>query len=92
MLVTHYLHFARFHRAHSRSPIEAGRLPFAQNLVKLSRSLNRLSRKIGSISSFQLLTDATKLTYTLCNSVNAKMLEPEIRCKTVGRFSLLERA
>ena len=49
--------------AHSRSPIEAGRLPLAQNLVKIGRSLNRLLRKNSPFSSFQLPTDATKLAW-----------------------------
>ena len=36
-----YLHFTAVSSRSLPTPIKAGRFPFAQNLVKLSRSLNR---------------------------------------------------
>jgi hypothetical protein len=49
-LVIRYLHFARVLSRSFPAPINAGRFPFAQNLVKFSHSLNRLPRKDFPIS------------------------------------------
>ena len=49
-LVTRYLRFARVLSRSFPAPTKAGRFPLAQNLVKLSHSLNRLPRKDFPIS------------------------------------------
>ena len=51
-LDVHYLHFTAVSSRSLPPPIKAGRFPLAQNLVKLSRSLNRLLRKKSPISPF----------------------------------------
>ena len=44
------LHFTAVSSRSFSAPIDAGRFPFAQNLVKFSHSLNRLPRKDFPIS------------------------------------------
>ena len=51
-LDVHYLHFTAVSSRSLPPLIKADRFPFAQNLVKLSRSLNRLLRKKSPISPF----------------------------------------
>ena len=52
-LDVHYLRFTAVSSRTFPAPIKAGRLPLAQNLVKLSRSLNRSLRKLSLILLFQ---------------------------------------
>ena len=49
-----YLHFTSVSSRSLPPPIKAGRFPFAQNLVKLSHSLNRLPRNDSSISIYNM--------------------------------------
>ena len=53
-LDVHYPHFATVLSCSLPAPIEAGRLPLAQNSAKIGRSLNRLLRKDAPILPFTL--------------------------------------
>ena len=54
-LVTLFPHFTAVLSRSFSAPIKAGRLPLTQNLVKLSRSLNRSPRTPSLISPFTQL-------------------------------------
>ena len=62
-LDVHCLHFTAVSSRSLPPPIKAGRFPFTQNLVKLSRSLNRLLRKKSPISPFTLWKLTTQNTW-----------------------------
>ena len=61
-----YLHFTAVSSRSLPPPIKAGRFPFAQNLVKLSRSLNRFPWQDSLFSLFTALKSANAHDFTLC--------------------------
>ena len=60
------LHFTAVSSCSLPPPIKAGRFPFAQNLVKLSRSLNRFHWQDSLFSLFTALKSANAHDFTLC--------------------------